>query len=257
MRAISTATDILARLANPQDNDDDPTPPRRYAAYVRARHRFWEAFPGGRYARVPTPGADLECGLYAVRLSMAHQCRRLGESGGGGGVGSGNGNESSQEPVRGRAEGYGGERRQLGMEGKGGGAKVRIPELAELRAVARDVMSEMMGVDGGGGDVADEVKRMMGSEHGGWFTADQLAAVFAEWGRREGVKCQLGYVSEDIGGLPVMMSTKDVDTDDVGEDIVRVWVWNDGASMTGGVGHFEGLRRPTEEELARIGEPSG
>lgn len=138
-------------------------------------------------------------------------------------------------------------------EGKGetengkakGRSKVRVPSMAELRAVVKDVTREMgmaMGEEGMG-----EVGGLIGE--GGWFTADQLAAVFAEWGKREGIKCQLGYVSEDADGLPVMMSTAEVDTDDVGEEIVRVWVWNDGGSMSGQIGHFEGLRRPTEQDM--------
>jgi len=49
-----------------------------------------------------------------------------------------------------------------------------------------------------------------------------------------------------------MMNTPDVETGEVGEDIVRVWVWNDGGSLRGGLGHFEGIRRPTERELAAM-----
>jgi hypothetical protein len=104
-----------------------------------------------------------------------------------------------------------------------------------------------------------------GLSNGSWFTADQLAAVFAEWGRRylsnggaseEGgggavaVRCQLGYVADD--GVPVMMNTPWVDTGEVGEGIVRVWVYNNGDSLRGGVGHFEGLRRPTREEMEEL-----
>ncbi|KAL2138053.1 hypothetical protein VTI28DRAFT_7567 [Corynascus sepedonium] len=62
--------------------------------------------------------------------------------------------------------------------------------------------------------------------NGSWFTADQLAAVFAEWGRRflVGKRCQMGWVmdrDEEVGveGWPVMMNTPDVETGEVGEDI--------------------------------------
>jgi hypothetical protein len=121
--------------------------------------------------------------------------------------------------------------------------RIRIPTLAELRHVYRT------------GAVARE-NAAAGMDNDSWFTADQLAAVFAEWGRRyldgSGVRCQMGYVADD--GVPVMMNTPWVDTGDVGEGIVRVWVYNDGWSLRGGVGHFEGLRRPTEEELASLSE---
>jgi hypothetical protein len=61
---------------------------------------------------------------------------------------------------------------------------------------------------------------------------------------------------DEIGerGWPVMMNTPEVDTGEVGEGIVRVWVWNDGGSLRGGVGHFEGMRRPTERELELMGD---
>ncbi|KAL2148565.1 hypothetical protein VTH82DRAFT_2119 [Thermothelomyces myriococcoides] len=202
----------------------------RYAAYLRARHRFWEAFPDdGRYVRLPTPGTDLECGFHALILSMRHQ---LGGGGGGGDAGD--------------------------------GGEVRIPTLEELRAVYHSavVQAENAGA---------------GMANASWFTADQLAAVFAEWGRRflcggdgdgdgdSGAgeqrrrwRCQMGWVTdrdEELGleGWPVMMNTPDVETGEVGEDIVRVWVWNDGGSLRGGIGHFEAIRRPTQKELAGMG----
>lgn len=191
----------------------------RYRAYLRARHRFWDAFPdGGAFVRLPTPGTDLECGFHALRLSMRHQ--------------HSSGHTSTGE----------------------GRAEVRIPTLDELRLVYRT------------GAVARE-NEMAGLENGSWFTADQLAAVFAEWGRRflnggdsEGpeVKCQMGYVADD--GMPIMMNTPWVETGEVSEGIVRVWVYNDGESLRGGVGHFEGVRRPTSKELAvegRVADGNG
>ena len=187
MRSPSRAPDIL------------PTPNaalRRYAAYVRTRHRFWDAFPGGLYVRLQTPGTDLECGLYALVLSARHQLR----------------DPSSPSS-----------------------ASVRIPTLEELRGVVRG-----LGLDEN------------------WFAADQLAVVFAEWGRMVaggGVRCQMGWIVDEDGleegegeGWPVMMNTPEVETGEVGDGIVRVWVWNDGLSLRGGVGHFEGIRRPTEGE---------
>jgi hypothetical protein len=125
--------------------------------------------------------------------------------------------------------------------------------LGELRAVFRE------GGGGGEGDGVDGVDGM-GTADGGWFTADQLADVFARWGKKylKGVRCQLGWVmdrDDEIGerGWPVMMNTPEVDTGEVGEGIVRVWIWNDGGSLRGGVGHFEGMRRPTERELELVG----
>jgi hypothetical protein len=47
-----------------------------------------------------------------------------------------------------------------------------------------------------------------------------------------------------------MMNTPEVETEEVGEGIVRVWIWNDGDSLRPrGIGHFEGIRRPSEKEL--------
>ncbi|EAQ87205.1 predicted protein [Chaetomium globosum CBS 148.51] len=216
---IPTPTPLPTSLAR----DILPTPSaslRRCAAYLRARHRFWDAFPHGRYTRLPTPGTDLECGFHALILSARAQLDGLSSVGG---------------------------------EGKG--LRVRVPTLEELRVV---YASEVVQRENGN----------VGMGNGRWFTADQLAAVFAAWGRRflvgdgggEGVKwrCQMGWVmerDEEIGveGWPVMMNTPEVDTGEVGEGIVRVWVWNDGGSLRGGVGHFEGIRRPTEEELAVMG----
>ncbi|KAK4240363.1 hypothetical protein C8A03DRAFT_31498 [Achaetomium macrosporum] len=201
---VAQATDILL--------DPHKASLRRYQAYIRARHRFWEAFPGGLYTRLPTPGTDFECGFHALRLSMLHQLR--------------DSSSSSDEAT-----------------GTGDGKGIRIPTLEELRKVFH-------------GDTVARENESVGMENETWFTADQLAAVFSEWGRRflgeQGVRCQLGYVADDSGGMPVMMNTPWVETGETGEGIVRVWVYNDGLSLRGGVGHFEGLRRPTPEEMQRI-----
>lgn len=200
---VSQATDILldpARASAP-----------RYLAYRHARARFWESFPSGRYARLPTPGTDLECGLHALRLSMLHQLPPSVVAG--------------QLP----------------------------PTLAELRAVYRAAVAVGARDAGAGAAVANDT----------YFSADQLAAVFAEWGRRQlrdpPLRCQLGYVSDGTGdeaydGLPVMMGTPELDTAEEGgpdQGIARVWVYNDGWSLRGGVGHFEGIRRPTQDEMER------
>ncbi|KAK3307600.1 uncharacterized protein B0T15DRAFT_183758 [Chaetomium strumarium] len=191
----------------------------RYQAYVRARHRFWEAFPGGLYTRLPTPGTDLECGFHALRLSMLHQLSSSSSS---------SSSSRSDETAAGIVDRKG----------------IRIPTLEELREVFR-------------GDTVARENERVGMANETWFTADQLAAVFSEWGRRflgdqEGLRCQLGYVTHDSGGMPVMMNTPWVETGETGEGILRVWVYNDGLSLRGGVGHFEGLRRPTPEETQRI-----
>ncbi|AEO60564.1 hypothetical protein MYCTH_2309874 [Thermothelomyces thermophilus ATCC 42464] len=207
---VSRAVDIL-----PDPRSALP----RYAAYFRARHRFWEAFPEGQYVRLPTPGTDLECGFHALILSMRHQLGARCASG----PGSDPGGEA--------------------------GSAVRVPTLEELRAVFR-------------GAVVQGENAGAGMANLSWFTADQLAAVFAEWGRRflgGGQRCQMGWVTdrdEELGleGWPVMMNTPDVETGEVGEGIVRVWVWNDGGSLRGGIGHFEGIRRPTQRELAVMGD---
>lgn len=96
------------------------------------------------------------------------------------------------------------------------------------------------------------------------LSGDQLAAVFSEWVREHllGMRGQLGYLSEVEGWeygegydggreVPVMMDTGDVKTEEgEGEegDIIRVWVWNDGRWMEGGMGHWEGVRGLREEE---------
>ncbi|KAK3901255.1 hypothetical protein C8A05DRAFT_16536 [Staphylotrichum tortipilum] len=192
---ISRAADILPTPLSSQ---------RRYAAYVRGRARFWDAFSHGYYARLNTPGTDLECGFYALILSARWQF----------------------------------------PEG------VRVPTLKELRGVWREEF---------GGE-------------GGWLRADEVAAVFNRWGSRylSGVggaeggswRCQMGWVTDggvegDEFGWPVMMNTPDVETGEVGEDILRVWVWNDGLSLAGGVGHFEGARGLTGEEREGVMKVEG
>jgi hypothetical protein len=203
---VSRAPDILL--------DPSKSPLPRYAAYRRARARFWEAFPGGLFTRLPTPSTGLDGGYYALILSMEHQLP----------------------------------------------PGTRIPTLGELRAVFR------------GGEVArasEDVGLLNGRREGdaGLFTADQLAAVFAAWGRRylnqpgQGrVRCQLGWITNPVEeegekGWPAMMNTPEVETGQEGEGIVRVWIWNDGISLkgpfqkAGGFGHFEGIRRPSAREV--------
>ncbi|KAK3353630.1 hypothetical protein B0T25DRAFT_608050 [Lasiosphaeria hispida] len=132
----------------------------RGRAYLVARNHFWAAFPRGAYARLPTPGTDLECAFHALRISMAHQAAPR---------------------------------------------CLAIPTLAELRGVV-----------------------------------DQLGAVFGEWGAGKGVGCQLGYASDE--GRPVLINTATVTAGDEDPGVVRVWVYNDGVSLRGGMGHYEGIR---------------
>ncbi|KAL2266911.1 hypothetical protein VTJ83DRAFT_4188 [Remersonia thermophila] len=223
---VSLATDILAdpvRSALP-----------RYAAYRRARARFWEAFPdgdgrGGAYVRLPTSGAALECGLHALALSLGHQL--------------------PSQPAAAR----------LGL---------RPPGVAELREVVRLMNRERSlaaAIGPGDGGLGRGVVGV-GGGNWSWFGADEVAAIFYAWGSRvrsgvdagEGkrptLRFQLGWVTDpdpEAGdeGWPVMMNTPEVETGEEAEDIVRVWIWNDGGSLRGGVGHFEGIRRPTKEEL--------
>ncbi|KAK4226186.1 hypothetical protein QBC38DRAFT_236460 [Podospora fimiseda] len=83
------------------------------------------------------------------------------------------------------------------------------------------------------------------------LTGDQLSACFSEWVRIyiPGKRGQLGWVSEveqGKGEIPVMMDTKEVKVEEEGnekEDIIRVWVWNDGGWVNGGMGHWEGIKR--------------
>ncbi|KAK4142353.1 uncharacterized protein C8A04DRAFT_29979 [Dichotomopilus funicola] len=220
----------------------------RYAAYVRARHRFWDHFPSGAYTRVPTPGTDLECGFYALIISMELQLDYV--------LSSSSSSSSSSE------------QQQTTQSSEGLRQRIRVPTTKELREVYAS-------------SAVREENERVGMGNGSWFTADQLAAVFAEWGRKflnvveeeeeeDGtagdeataggtkIRCQMGWVmdrDEEVGveGWPVMMNTPDVDTGETGEGIVRVWVWNDGGSLRGGVGHFEGLRRVTVEEGEAMG----
>jgi len=123
-----------------------------------------------------------------------------------------------------------------------------VPTVEELRSVYESSETIRIGNELTG----------MGNEN--WFTVDQLGVVFTEWGRQavkgRRVRCQLGYVAE--GEWPVLLGTPEVGVgEEEGEsneekgEIVRVWVWNDGLSLAGGVGHFEGMKRPIEEELRR------
>ncbi|KAL2024625.1 hypothetical protein VTK56DRAFT_7668 [Thermocarpiscus australiensis] len=190
---VSHATDIVDTILK-----TDPSLQRAssYRAQFRARARFWQAFPGGAYVRLPTPGTDLECGFHALRQSMQHH---------------------HQQTIH---------------------CPVPVPRLEELRSVFRSRAMAQRNADAG-----------MDNDNN--FSADQLAAVFSEWGRRRhGLRCQLGYVSAS-DGMPVMMGTPYVETDEDGADIVRVWVYNTGSSLTGEMGHFEGIRRPTPDERCK------
>ncbi|KAK4159764.1 hypothetical protein QBC43DRAFT_246769, partial [Cladorrhinum sp. PSN259] len=108
-----------------------------------------------------------------------------------------------------------------------------------------------------------EFRELTGMDNEGDLTGDQLASVFAEWvrvyfeGRKRG---QLGYLSvveeweygdeENENGreVPVMMDTGEVSVEEEErEDIVRVWVWNDGGWVGGGMGHWEGVKRVETE----------
>lgn len=52
----------------------------------------------------------------------------------------------------------------------------------------------------------------------------------------------MGYISDD--GVPVLVNTATVTADDEGEGVVRIWVYNDGEELRGGIGHWEGIRSP-------------
>lgn len=177
--------EIKSRL-QAQGQPDRVIKSRCSRASMHARDRFWECFPGGRFVRIDTPGTNLECGLYAIQLSMR-----------------------SQAAARDQA--------------------IAPPTRDDLLAVMETGSLAMRNTAAGMTNVNN-------------FTADQLAAAFSAWGRRRGLRCQLGWIQRD--GMPVMMSTPDVDTSERGRDIIRIWVYNDGRSLAGGVGHFEGIRRP-------------
>ncbi|KAK0643260.1 hypothetical protein B0T16DRAFT_415590 [Cercophora newfieldiana] len=102
-----------------------------------------------------------------------------------------------------------------------------VPELEELRGVFAAMEAENAAV---------------GMDNVNNFSADQLGAVFGAWGEGKGIKCQMGYVADD--GVPVLVNTRSVTGENTGEDVVRVWVYNDGAALRGLMGHFEGMRRP-------------
>ncbi|KAK4449944.1 hypothetical protein QBC34DRAFT_85867 [Podospora aff. communis PSN243] len=105
---------------------------------------------------------------------------------------------------------------------------LRVPSLEELR----NIFAKM-----------EEANAAVGMDNVNDFSADQLGAVFGAWGEGEGVRCQMGYVSGD-DGVPVLINTRNVTAEDEGEDVVRVWVYNDGAALMALMGHFEGIKRP-------------
>ncbi|KAK4202842.1 hypothetical protein QBC40DRAFT_220584 [Triangularia verruculosa] len=113
------------------------------------------------------------------------------------------------------------------------------------------------------------VCRSCGFDNEGNLSGDQLSLVFSTWGakvllddtddggRAKKRRCQLGYLSRYNGpgweeearkgeDVPVMMGTREVDTEEQGHDILRLWVWNDGGWAGGGMGHWEGIRRVDE-----------
>ncbi|KAK0714840.1 hypothetical protein B0H67DRAFT_460883, partial [Lasiosphaeris hirsuta] len=101
-----------------------------------------------------------------------------------------------------------------------------VPTLEELRGVFF------------GGAVAGE-NATVGMDNGNNFSVDQLGAVFGEWGASRGLRCQLGYVSDE--GRPVLINTAAVTAGDEDPAVVRIWVYNDGASLRGWMGHYEGI----------------
>lgn len=248
---VSRAADIL--------QDPHRSAQRRYQAYVRARHRFWEAFPGARYVRLPTPGTDFECGLHAIRLSMQHQHGTAAPR-------TGVGMEIGIETGTRTGTGTGSEETAATGPELPTTKQMPVPTLDELRAAFHSTTLAPRNAAAG----------LRNTSH---FSADQLAAVFAEWGRQwqeqqqqqqhwhlgnsgddddgcdgddgdrvKRLRFHLGYVADD-DGMPVMMNTPEVETGEVGPGIVRVWVYNDGMALRGGVGHFEGLRRPVEGDF--------
>ncbi|KAK4660994.1 hypothetical protein QC762_123860 [Podospora pseudocomata] len=111
------------------------------------------------------------------------------------------------------------------------------------------------------------VCRGCGFDNEGNLSGDQLSLVFSAWGDKTVFddggepnrrRCQLGYLSRYNGpgwedeaergeDVPVMMGTREVDTEEEKGDILRLWVWNDGGWAGGGMGHWEGIRRVGEE----------
>lgn len=110
---------------------------------------------------------------------------------------------------------------------------LRVPGLPELREIFAAMEAENAAV---------------GMDNVNNFSADQLGAVFSAWGEGylSGRKCQMGYVADD--GVPVLVNTRSVTGEASGEDVVRVWIYNDGAALRGFMGHFEGIRRPESNE---------
>lgn len=45
----------------------------------------------------------------------------------------------------------------------------------------------------------------------------------------------------------VMMGIREVDMEEEKGDILRLWVWNDGGWVGGGMGYWEGIRKVGEE----------
>jgi len=170
--------------------------------YMRARELFWKTFPNGKYVRLPTPGDNMECAFYALRISIRHQF--------------------PDYPPH------------------------KLPGMEELRDVYFN------------GEMARLNKELgLGELNENDFFVDQLSVVVSEWGERRGERWQLGYVTDgkldevDGSGLPAVLDTSKTvkASDEGGEEIIRrVWVYNDGLSLYGRVGHYEGMRAVREGE---------
>lgn len=106
-----------------------------------------------------------------------------------------------------------------------------VPSLDELREAFQSM---------------EEDNKAVGMDQGNTdnFSVDQLGGAVSRWAAKRGVKCQLGYVSE--GKRAVLVNTNEVTAYQPG--VKRVWVWIDEASLYGGIGHYEGLKRPDGEE---------
>ncbi len=214
----------------------------RSRAYVKARNRFWAAFPpSGRYQRLHTSGGDLECAFHALRISVAEQRGYLPSYQ----VGSSpsppqsrSGDESSA--VVSTVEGTG--------TGTGPVTETETPQEVEKELLPIPTLASLRGIF----TSMSQQNSAFGMFNTNNFSADQLAAVFAEWGAERGLRCQLGYVADD--GVPVLVNTARVTTDDEGDDVVRVWVYNDGASLRGEMGHYEGISRVDDRKGGESGE---
>ena len=67
------------------------------------------------------------------------------------------------------------------------------------------------------------------------LSVDQVAAALYAWGRGEGLNLRLGYLEYHNGPLLISHPNED-------EDVLVVWIFNDGQWENGGIGHFSGIR---------------